>query len=131
MIEGAAEIPILPLLIQPLIENAIAHGIEAKDGAKKIIVNVKFVNDNYSISIEDDGPGISEEGIHFLESKINLDSREEVSASVGLWNVNQRLMNYYGHTSRLKFSQSVLGGLSVSFEFNPKEGINENETIDS
>lgn len=131
MIEGAAEIPILPLLIQPLIENAIAHGIESKDGAKKIIVNVKFVNDNYSISIEDDGPGISEEGIHFLESKINLDSREEVSDSVGLWNVNQRLMNYYGHTSRLKFSQSVLGGLSVSFEFNPKEGINENETIDS
>ncbi|MBC9722529.1 MAG: histidine kinase [Lactobacillus sp.] len=131
MIEGAAEIPILPLLIQPLIENAIAHGIEAKDGAKKIIVNVKFVNDNYSISIEDDGPGISEEGIHFLESKINLDSREEISDSVGLWNINQRLMNYYGHTSRLKFSQSVLGGLSVSFEFNPKEGINENETIDS
>lgn len=131
MIEGAAEIPILPLLIQPLIENAIAHGIESKDGAKKIIVNVKFVNDNYSISIEDDGPGISEEGIHFLERKINLDSREEVSDSVGLWNVNQRLMNYYGHTSRLKFSQSVLGGLSVSFEFNPKEGINENETIDS
>jgi len=54
------EISIPPMLIQPLIENAINHGIANKEGAGKLTVNFSYRNEkSYLCTIEDDGIGLN------------------------------------------------------------------------
>jgi len=48
--------------------------------------------------------------------------------SVGLWNVNQRLINYYDESAGLRFEKSIWGGLKVYFTILPEEM--ENESVD-
>lgn len=106
---------LLPLLIQPLLENAIIHGIEGKEGAKQVILSVYSEQNFYHVSVEDDGYGLNENERERLSLMIN--SHESKNPSVGLWNVNQRLLNYYGENSTLKISRSEkLGGFKVSFQ---------------
>ncbi|ETC91627.1 hypothetical protein T481_11910 [Enterococcus faecalis PF3] len=113
------EYPILPLLIQPIIENAIEHGIEAKDGANLIELQVRKNNDKCFVIVSDNGPGMSKNDIKELMVQIN--SQNSNKNSVGLWNVNQRLVNYYGRESKLYIEANRDGGLLVKFEFKPKK----------
>ncbi|MCJ7842319.1 histidine kinase [Lederbergia sp. NSJ-179] len=119
---------ILPLIIQPIIENAIEHGIEGKDGANHVKVIGILKGDFCKIVIEDDGPGLNDQDIDELLKSISKHQRNE-NDSVGLWNVNQRLINYYGQQSKLRINRNKLGGLTVYFQFNLKGLMSGNETI--
>lgn len=119
--EGIEETTILPLLLQPIIENAIEHGIEAKDGAHAIELRLKREGSKINISISDDGPGLSKIAMEELCIAINHSSRQ--MESVGLWNVNQRLKNIYGKDAGLKLTTNQWGGLTVSFTIDLKGGI--------
>lgn len=106
---------ILPLVIQPLLENAIEHGIEKKEGARQVSLSILEKEGFYEFCVEDDGEGLTSEEIKKLFEAINS-SNEDKHSSVGLWNVNQRLINYYGHYSGIKIEKSKnLGGLKVRF----------------
>lgn len=107
---------ILPLLIQPLLENAVEHGIEEKESAHQIILKAIRKDTSFIVSVEDDGMGLDDLEISLLVLRINQNS-EDGTNSVGLRNVNQRLINYYGKRSALKIEKSKeLGGLKVYFE---------------
>lgn len=119
------EVEIIPLVIQPIIENAIEHAIEQREYAKNISVKAcRLKNNAVRFEISDDGDGISEEGIIRLAQRLQKKQRDE-NESVGLWNVNQRLINYYDESAALKFGRSIWGGLLVSFTFMPKEKRND------
>lgn len=106
---------VLPLLLQPIIENSIEHGIEARENAKHIYVKVYQKRDgSLQFEVSDDGEGLKEEEIAELMKKISEKERRE-GESVGLWNVNQRLVNYYDDSCGLRFGRSIWGGLMVSF----------------
>lgn len=108
---------ILPLLIQPLLENAIQHGIEEKDGAHQVRLEVHEKEEFIKISVEDDGRGLSQVEIKGLMLHISGIQTKDNQASVGLKNVNQRLVNYYGEYSKLNIEKSeLLGGLKISFK---------------
>lgn len=113
--DSLKEEKILPLLLQPLIENAIEHGIEGKEGAYQIRVSVVERDDKIRIAVADDGYGLSRPEIRQLTDDLRKKERGE-GVSVGLWNVHQRLLNRYGYDSALHFSRSQLGGLEVYFE---------------
>jgi two-component system sensor histidine kinase YesM len=99
------------LLLQPLIENAIIHGIELKSTAGLIYVTGEKTGDDYSIIVDDDGNGMDEERILLLTKRINGPLLEEMSC--GVWNVNQRLKLKFGGDSCLKFMCSPYGGTRV------------------
>ncbi|RXZ82628.1 hypothetical protein EBB07_08990 [Paenibacillaceae bacterium] len=100
------------LLIQPLIENAIVHGLEPKLGRGNLwITGVSLGTDNMII-VEDDGVGASQEEIEALNKSTG--SLDKINGTgIGLWNVHQRLFHYFGPHSRLEIEASPLGGLRV------------------
>lgn len=106
---------ILPLIIQPIIENAILHGIEGKQDASQVILTAKQLILGYQITIEDDGKGLTSLEQEALKSRIYSDKQPEGNHGIGLWNIHHRLTNYSTSKSGLEFSPSALGGLKVSF----------------
>lgn len=112
--DGLMDEPILPLIIQPLVENAIEHGIEGREGAFQVHILGETSAEYLKISVTDDGKGLRGGEIQELLTRIN---RKEVAEdeSVGLWNVNQRLINHYGKESHLHFEVNEFGGLTVWF----------------
>lgn len=118
---------IIPLVLQPIIENAIEHAIEERENARHIYVKVYELGSGaLRFQVSDDGNGMTEKEIGALMVRISKKEREE-EESIGLWNVNQRLINYYDESAGLRFGKSIWGGLMVSFTILP-EGM-ENEGI--
>jgi sensor histidine kinase YesM len=83
------EIRIPRLSIQPLVENAIRHGILKKSQGGTVILKIKADRDNVIIEVIDDGGGMSPEQIHELLSP-------EEGRGVGVKNINNRLKSLYG-----------------------------------
>ncbi|MEK4296067.1 hypothetical protein BSK65_04380 [Paenibacillus odorifer] len=102
-----------PLILQPLVENAIRHGLMSNLRGGKVTISVKESDPSVvSFVVEDNGRGMSE---HKLEEimKSDVDKR-----GVGLWNISQRIKLLYGKNIRI---QSVEGkGTRVSFDI-PKQ----------
>jgi two-component system, LytTR family, sensor kinase len=97
----AAMIPILS--IQPLVENAVKHGISAKAGHGRVSVTVRTTDSGLCISVEDTGVGFEESSRHPRERP-----------GVGLENVRRRLALYYGPAAELMV-RSTGEGTRVSF----------------
>ncbi|MFS0868518.1 sensor histidine kinase [Paenibacillus xylanilyticus] len=108
-----ASLPLMPLIIQPVVENAIQHGIEGQQGAHRVTIDVKLEEDVIKIRVSDDGKGLTMDEIRILEARLESSASPEGTRGVGLWNVNQRLKNTYGELSGLQFSTNEWGGLSV------------------
>lgn len=114
--------PIIPLLLQPVIENAIEHAIEERENAKHIYIKAYALSEEMiRFEVSDDGEGLSEKDIEELVERIGKKQRKE-SESVGLWNVNQRLVNYYDKSAGLRFGRSIWGGLMVYFTIGLRTG---------
>jgi len=107
------DLPVMPLIIQPMVENAIQHGIEGHQGARRVSIEVEHLSDVLLIRISDDGKGLDPEQIQSLLGKIDAEEAPEGTRGIGLWNVNQRLKNAYGKASGLSFSRNEWGGLTV------------------
>lgn len=84
------EVKVPSLSIQPLVENAIVHGILKDKGAGTVKISVKDCKDKVKISIMDSGIGISEEVIE------NVYNNSVPENKIGLYNVHLRLKLIYG-----------------------------------
>ncbi len=83
-----AQIPVL--ILQPLVENAVRHGISKNPGGGTVTVRMTKEEENICIEIEDDGVGISGEKLKSLLSESGSNQ------SVGLLNIHNRLLKLYG-----------------------------------
>jgi len=90
------------LILQPLVENAIRHGVSMKDSAGTIVIEAYRVNEMLHIRVCDDGPG--------LQSGWRL----EDSGGIGLNNTRARLMHLYGANHRFDLKNGDNGGMTVS-----------------
>ena len=86
---------ILPLLIQPLVENAFVHGVEASKGGGRISIRVCYHGEYVYIDVEDNGQGMSPEKLRELEYKLEV-SDTSSGKSIGLTNVHKRIQMYHG-----------------------------------
>lgn len=102
------EYMILPLLIQPIVENAISHGLEDVDSGGFISIKIEKENDKIKISASDNGCGMSERKLRELLEWINTPEPENKTGSIGLRNVNQRIKIFYGEDYGVSIT-SVLG----------------------
>ncbi len=92
--ERALKCMLPKFIIQPLAENACVHGVESISGNRLVQVYAALRDDKIVISVLDNGSGISDDMLDNL--KEILSSRSKPIGSVGLYNVYQRLVLYYG-----------------------------------
>lgn len=107
-IEPAASNCLLPrLILQPIVENAILHGIDIKKGDSLILISAAVSGEKLKIEIKDNGRGMSEEQIRRL---LNSQAKKTKGfTAVGIPNVRDRLALYYGEKSRLRYVSSDQG----------------------
>jgi two-component system sensor histidine kinase LytS len=100
-----------PLTLQPIVENAIKHGILKKKNGGKVIIAVTETEEMVYISVLDNGVGIGQDLIENLLNQV--DGQED---SIGLNNVNKRLSYIFGEKFLLKVNSELNGGTEVVFE---------------
>ncbi|MBI9100715.1 MAG: sensor histidine kinase, partial [Spirochaetaceae bacterium] len=93
------------LIIQPLVENAVIHGLEKKIGPGLIILEALKLDNNLIIRVFDDGVGMSEPW---------QKSKKKESNSVGLSNVHRRLELLYGESSGITVESTPGKGTTVT-----------------
>ena len=102
------------LTIQPIVENAVYHGLEKKKEKGKVTIKAFATETRLSINIIDNGLGIPVKRLKILNKNLYLgqtsNSKEdsEKKQSIGLYNVNQRIKLYYGDEFGLRI-QSIEG----------------------
>ncbi|MDQ6421464.1 sensor histidine kinase [Paenibacillus sp. LHD-117] len=105
-------LPLMRLVLQPLVENAIRHGISGKGEAGMIIVQGGLEEDKLIFRITDNGPGIPEEIARELLIPA-APSRKEREGGLGLINVHERLMHYFGEPYGLEIESEAGKGATV------------------
>jgi two-component system, LytTR family, sensor kinase len=100
------------LILQPLVENAIKHGIAPKVGASRILVRAKRRNGSILLSVEDDGIGLFANGNQPGRSLPGAGP----GAGVGLQNVRERLHTMYGAAASLSLVDIPSGGSRATLE---------------
>ncbi|WP_213337320.1 sensor histidine kinase [Enterococcus casseliflavus] len=101
------EVQILPLLIQPLVENAISHGLEGITYPGFVRLTITKDGHDLVIVVQDNGSGIPPEKLERLQQKIKTPSTH-AKKNIGLANVNHRVKMFYGPEYGLTI-ESVLG----------------------
>lgn len=108
---------VLKLMLQPLVENAIYHGIKNKRGRGVLKVVVKRNGDRILFSVEDNGMGFTPERLEEVKAELERnDDAEKLMSVYGLYNVNKRLKLYYDDTVKLNIETEYKKGTTVSFE---------------
>ena len=93
------------MLLQPLVENSIKHGLSRKVGGGRITIRTALKNRRTLIEVVDDGLGMSEERLE-----------QAFAGGIGLSNVNERLRTIYGASCTLKLTSEPGRGTAVTVE---------------
>ena len=89
------------LILQPIVENAIRHGIGRSSSAGRILISASKINGTMELRVQDDGPGLS--------------PRERSDdQGIGLANTRARLQQLYGRDARLEIENCDRGGVVVT-----------------
>ena len=103
---------IIKIILQPLVENAILHGIREKSSESGEITIRAWLEDGViTISIEDDGIGIPEEKLGTLLT------RGEKNSGYGVWNIHERIQLSYGTQYGLRYTSRPYIGTTVFITF--------------
>ena len=106
-VDKPAENCVLPnLVLQPLVENAIIHGIEKKPEGGKIRVNVSMSESEISIIVWDNGVGIDQCRLESIIENLEGDSDSGEDVSIGLRNIYERFKLMYGKRVRFSINSS-------------------------
>lgn len=100
------------LLLQPLVENAIRHGIEPSDRPGGVAVVVRRAGDRLVFVVEDNGVGLP---MNHENSELLRASRSGGNG-IGLKNLRSRLERLYGNNHELEVSTNATGGVTVRVE---------------
>ncbi len=103
----------LKLLIQPLVENAIYHGIKNRRGGGVVRVTAKQAGDHLRVKVQDTGMGMDEERLRAVRKA--LAASDSAETGYGLFSVNRRIRLYYNQPEGLTVTSGP-EGTSVGFE---------------
>jgi len=95
---GKTHVP--PMILQPLVENAVRHAVLPRAGGGEVAIAARRQGEWLDLEVDDDGPGLGGSG--------------ETLRGIGLANTRARLSELYGPRAELRFGRSGLGGLAVT-----------------
>jgi two-component system sensor histidine kinase YesM len=108
--ESALRYRVLKFLLQPLVENAVCHGLEMKAGPGTIRMEIRRSGEALQIRVEDDGVGMTEPELEALRGMVYAAQPEH---SVGLHNVYQRIRLVYGPDAEMTIESAAGRGTRV------------------
>lgn len=113
--------------IQPLVENAINHGLKNQKGRKKVIISARIQEGNLVISVEDNGIGMPEEKIQELFSE-DFEEKQK-NRSIGILNIHKRMKYLYGESYGVEIKSEPEKGTIVFLKI-PENKQGENKGAD-
>jgi two-component system, sensor histidine kinase YesM len=114
--EETNDCSILPMILQPVVENAIIHGLENKLGKGTVTVRLEKGRKHLRLTVSDDGIGIELEKLQQLMRSLN-EPDDESNHHIGLRNVHQRLQLHYGSEFGLAIESEPREGTKVTIHF--------------
>ena len=100
------------LLLQPLVENALYHGVKNTREPGEIVVSIEREGEHLRFTVADDGIGMTQESLKALQKELTNGSG---SKGYGLFNVSKRLELYYGMVNGIQIKSEYKKGTEVSF----------------
>lgn len=116
-----ANYKMIKLTLQPLVENAIYHGIKNKRGRGHLNISIDFADESkqsIKFVVKDDGAGFTPERLVQVKEELKSASEdtEKLSSVYGLYNVNKKLELYYGEkTNGLEIESEHRKGSTICF----------------
>jgi sensor histidine kinase YesM len=116
--QGVLDAAVPQMGLQPIVENAIRHGIGRSSAAGRIQINATRLNDSVEIKVRDDGPGLADKSID--------------GNGIGLSNTRARLQQLYGDAATLSVENGELGGVVVTMllPYHLASGTSERELME-
>lgn len=114
--ENIMDCMIMKFILQPVIENAIIHGVEPKSGAGVVTVIGSVVQGKIQIRVIDNGIGMTEEELQQVEKNLKMQREPSGQRGIGLTNVDMRLKLYYGDIYGVKIESRYEEGTQVTIE---------------
>lgn len=96
------------LILQPLVENSIYHGVKEKRGQGHISIEGKRIKDQIHLIVTDDGAGIEHEKLSLIRERLDGIKKRDQIIGYGLFNVHERLQLTFGDAYNMVI-KSVLG----------------------
>ncbi len=118
--ENILSYKITPLLIQPLVENAIIHGLEMKEEPGMLRIRIQEDGDDILVEVNDNGVGISLEKLNELNNRMKDQDYQSNGNSIGLHNVHQRISLLYGDKYGIRMDSVEGSGTTMSMNL-PKQ----------
>lgn len=107
------ELQVLPLLLQPIVENAVIHGLEHVDGNGMIAIEI-YLNskEQLTVAISDNGKGMKKEEYEELRKKLNTPGLK-LESNIGVYNICERIRLHYGSEYGLQIESEYGQGTKV------------------
>ncbi len=114
------------MTLQPLVENAIYHGIRIKEGGKgTIVLEIRACGEDIYLSLCDSGTGMTQEEIDEMNQSISL---YDETFGYGVRNVNKRIELMFGTEYGLRYFRNEQGGVTVEIRL-PRGGKSEDKGV--
>jgi two-component system sensor histidine kinase YesM len=101
--EELMNLEVIKLILQPIVENAIYHGIKEKRGKGKITIEGKVIDNKLCFTITDNGKGITQDKLKHINKILNGKSPVKINIGFGIYNVNERIRLSYGEEFGIVF----------------------------
>jgi two-component system, LytTR family, sensor histidine kinase LytS len=117
--EDALQAKVPSITLQPLVENAIKHGMKNVEEGFVLKISISLNGDEVTVRVEDNGAGIDEERV---EKLLHDPVESQSGTGIGLYNVNKRLEMMLGKEAGLSITSSIGKGTAVVFKVRSEEG---------
>ena len=111
------EYRVLPLLLQPIVENAIVHGLEARESDGTVWISIYVREGVVYVDVSDNGCGMDEATMKVVMQKVQDYTRKRRKSSIGLYNINRRIKLNYGEQYGLTIQSTLGEGTMVRVTF--------------
>ncbi|XEC93356.1 sensor histidine kinase [Paenibacillus tarimensis] len=115
---GTEKISLPPLIVQPIVENAVIHGLERKPEGGKVKVDVSFADNGVRIKVSDDGIGLTQERLKAVMASL----QNHEATRIGISNVHQRILLTYNSDCGFRIESAVNKGTVVQFVIPMEDG---------
>lgn len=110
--EDVLQLKVMKMLLQPIVENSIFHGLEPKSKEGSLYIGARREGDDLILTVKDDGVGIEKEGLEELQRELT-DDKADTSKHIGTLNTNARMRLFYGEGYGVSIESCVEDGTTV------------------